>query len=116
MTSCPVCGDAARLLIGVGVNISAHATPTKGGAVIEADEREGRWNKDMPAYKRMRKKGLHPRQIDGAAMVEDRVHDQVDIDRERLAHMPEGAVSRDRFLEAQEQAQELKFQALDEAG
>ena len=36
----------------------------------EAKAREKRWSRDMPAYKRLRKQGLQPRQIDGCGILE----------------------------------------------
>lgn len=36
----------------------------------EVNEREKRWNKDMPAYRRLRQQGLQPKSIDGAAELE----------------------------------------------
>lgn len=39
-------------------------------AYHEVKKREARWNRDMPAYKRMRDQGLQPKGIDGAADLE----------------------------------------------
>lgn len=36
----------------------------------EVEAREKRWNKDMPAYKRLRDQGYQPKSIDGAAVLE----------------------------------------------
>ena len=36
----------------------------------EVEAREKRWNKDMPAYKRLRDQGYQPKGIDGAAALE----------------------------------------------
>jgi hypothetical protein len=36
----------------------------------EVEAREKRWNKDMPAYKRLRDQGYQPKSIDGAAALE----------------------------------------------
>jgi len=36
----------------------------------EVEAREKRWNKDMPAYKRLRDQGYQPKGIDGAAVLE----------------------------------------------
>lgn len=35
---------------------------------------ERQWNRDMPAYKRLRKEGLQPRSVDGAGIHEARAH------------------------------------------
>ena len=36
----------------------------------EVEAREQRWNRDMPAYKRLRDQGYQPKAIDGAADLE----------------------------------------------
>lgn len=41
-----------------------------GQAAIDADAREKRWDKDMPAYKRFREKGYQPPGIDGCDYLE----------------------------------------------
>lgn len=98
------CGGTMRLRIGTGVNISAHALETKGGPVRDVDAREDRWHKDMPAYKRMRHRGLQPQAIDGSAALEDKVGDQFDV-----MHQPmyEAGVSRTHMVEAAEQAKQI---------
>jgi len=53
-----------------GVRIGANTTTSRGASVGEANAREKRWSKDMPAYKRLRQQGLQPRQIDGSAILE----------------------------------------------
>lgn len=47
-------------------------TPTRTGhdEVIAANEREARWAKDLPAYKRLRQQGLRPKSTEGAALME----------------------------------------------
>jgi predicted nucleic acid-binding Zn ribbon protein len=101
---CSFCGGVGRLVIGAGVNISATALETKGGEVRAVDEREGRWHKDMPAYYRMRKKGLQPKQIDGSAVIEDKVGDQLDIDYQKVF---EQGVSREHVLDSRDEAAEI---------
>lgn len=99
------CGGVKRLRIGVGVNVSAHALETKGGEVRASDAMEARWQRDMPAYKRMRRQGMQPDGIDGAARLEDKVADQIDIELQRPAF---DGVSRERYVAAKEEAAELK--------
>ena len=53
-----------------GVRMGANTTTTKGARVQETEDRARRWDKDMPAYKRLRKQGYQPRGIDGAARIE----------------------------------------------
>lgn len=78
-TSCD-CARAAALVIGRGVYISASVTPARRGRVLEIDATEKRWDKDLPAYKRMRQAGLQPKTTRGAAALEDRAGDQLAID------------------------------------
>jgi hypothetical protein len=54
----------------LGVRMGANTTTSRGASVGEANAREKRWSKDMPAYKRLRQQGLQPRQIDGCAVLE----------------------------------------------
>lgn len=102
------CGGVKRLLIGVGVNVSAHALETKGGEVRASDAMEARWHKDMPAYRRMRKAGMQPDHIDGSARLEDKVSDQTDIELQRPSLED---VSRPRYIEAKEAAAQLVREA-----
>lgn len=55
-----------------GVTFGANTSTTKGKVVGEANQRAKNWNKDMDAYKRLRKQGLQPRGIDGSAALESR--------------------------------------------
>jgi len=55
----------------MGVN----TTTTRGTKVAETNTTERNWNKDMPAYKRLRADGLQPKRIDGAANVEKRAQE-----------------------------------------
>lgn len=76
------CGKNATQVLGVGVSIAAAAMPNKKGSsrTIEIDNTEKRWDKDLPAYKRMRAAGLQPPSTQGAAALEERAGDQFDID------------------------------------
>ena len=53
-----------------GVRMGSNSTTTRGARVEEINQREKGWNRDMPAYKRLRKQGLQPRQIDGCSVLE----------------------------------------------
>lgn len=83
------CGRPARLLIGQGVYLSAEATPTSKGNVLALARRDSRFDKDAPAYKRMRHRGLQPDHIDGCAQLEDRVGSQEEIDYARAIRVAE---------------------------
>jgi hypothetical protein len=50
--------------------MGANSTTSRGSQVEATNKVERGWQKDMPAYKRMRKEGLQPKRIDGAAEVE----------------------------------------------
>lgn len=98
------CGGSLRLVIGAGVQIAPSALENKGGEVRQIDATEKQWDKDMPAYKRMRDRGMQPRAIDGSARLEDRVEDQLDVNYDALKS--EG-VTRERVIEGTQQAAEI---------
>jgi len=58
-----------------GVRMGVNTTTTRGPKVAETNTTERNWNKDMPAYKRLRADGLQPKRIDGAANVEKRAQE-----------------------------------------
>lgn len=70
-----------------GVSFGANASTTQGAKVAEINQRAKNWDKDMPAYKRLRQNGLQPKSIDGAAAVESRattaaqVEGRVDVEK-----------------------------------
>lgn len=98
------CGQPAELVIGRAVQIAPSALETKGQNARELNKTEQQWNADMPAYYRMRKRGLQPKQIDGAAQLENKVDDQRGIDYEKLI---DTGVTPDRITEGMEQAAEI---------
>ena len=53
-----------------GIRMGMNTTTTRGQNVEKINATERNWQKDMPAYKRLRKEGLQPKRIDGAAEVE----------------------------------------------
>lgn len=83
---CDDCGGAALLVIGAGVQIAPSALEGKGANVRQIKSKDRALDGDMNAYKRMRKQGLQPEKIDGAASVENNVADGFDITwKERLS-------------------------------
>lgn len=94
-----VCGNTMRLVIGAGVQVAPPNAATEAANATEA-----RWNKDMPAYYRMRKKGLQPSSVDGAAALEDKVGSQMDIAYHKLY---EQGVTPERIVEGAEQVSEI---------
>lgn len=67
------------------VRLSAHATPSKPGSaeVVSIDNMQNRWDKDMPAYKRLRQDGVQPKQIDGSAQLEAESSTVTEVERGR---------------------------------
>jgi hypothetical protein len=63
-----------------GIQVGANSTTTRGSVVEETNQREKRWNRDMPAYKRLRKQGLQPRAIEGASLLEKHATDRWQIE------------------------------------
>ena len=53
-----------------GVRMGMNTTTTRGQRVAEVNSTERGWQKDMPAYKRLRQNGLQPQRIDGCAEIE----------------------------------------------
>jgi hypothetical protein len=60
----------------MGVN----TTTSRGAKVAEVNTTERNWNKDMPAYKRLRANGLQPKRIDGAAEVEKKAQESWQVE------------------------------------
>lgn len=66
--------------------MGANSTTTRGAKVAEINQRASNWDKDMPAYKRLRQQGLQPRSVDGShrleatAKTEAQVEGRVDIE------------------------------------
>lgn len=65
-------------------SVSADATPTRRPRAAEVNATERRWEMDMPAYKRLRKNGVQPRSIDGAAVLERHATHEVEMDMGRV--------------------------------
>ena len=103
-SACHACGFGTVLIIGAGVHIAPSALEGKGEAVRASNATEARWQQDMPAYKRMRNKGMQPKGVDGAARLEDKVGDQADIVYRKMLDQ---GVSRERIMEGQEEAHEI---------
>lgn len=52
-------------------------------AVADTNRREDALTKDREAYKRLRRDGLQPDNVDGSAQLEARVIDQIELDYKR---------------------------------
>jgi len=68
-----------------GVSFGTNESTTRGAVVKAISEREKGWNRDMPAYKRLREQGLQPRQIDGAALLESSATEKWQIEGTTVA-------------------------------
>jgi hypothetical protein len=60
--------------------MATNSTTTRGKRVSEVNQTERNWNKDMPAYKRLRADGLQPKRIDGAAEVEKKAKESWQVE------------------------------------
>lgn len=67
-----------------GVRMGINESTTRGAQVAQINNREKNWNKDMPAYKRLRDQGLQPRQIDGSAVLESRATERWQIEGSKV--------------------------------
>lgn len=104
---CEVCSRVARMHM-ASPAIAADALPNKGHAVRAINEREKGWDADMPAYKRLRKEGHHPRSIDGAHALERDAKHPLEIEMGRKLRYPNGKPASERDVNrAQEIHSEL---------
>ena len=71
----PVDGCFGCKVMSVGLSMESAPTTKAGAQVKEIADRERRWDRDMGAYKRLRRDGLQPKRIDGAADVERRAQE-----------------------------------------
>lgn len=92
----------------VGVAPSAMPTRKGGQEAATVNAREGRWEKDMPAYKELRRQGLQPRQIDGSAELADRAHDRMEVE---MGHVFKTKGQLAAAKEGMAEAQDMKSQA-----
>ena len=63
-----------------GVSFGANSTTTRGAQVAATNQTARNWDKDMPAYKRLRANGLQPRGIDGSAVLEARAETAAQVE------------------------------------
>lgn len=59
---------------------SVAATTAGGQAALREKAMEARWDRDMPAYKRLREQGFQPPSIDGAAELESKASSRFEIE------------------------------------
>lgn len=92
---CPLCGGAtvrvftAVRTMGIGVH---------GLATQDADAREKRWYKDMPAYQRLRREGLQPAGIDGSDRWEATARSRIELETAGKLHVPDEIAAETKAL------------------
>lgn len=64
----------------LSIGLSATCTPTRSGPVIAKLQENKAFDKDGAAYKRLRKEGLQPRQIDGSAELEVKASSRIEVE------------------------------------
>ena len=57
--------------------------------VDQINATEDGWDRDMPAYKRLRREGLQPRSIDGSRELEAKANDRLEVENGLLMSKPE---------------------------
>jgi len=62
------------------VRITAQATPSRNPRAVETENLQRRWDKDIPAYRRLVKDGLNPRSTDGSARLEATANTREEIE------------------------------------
>jgi putative FmdB family regulatory protein len=92
--------DCGAPLVKVFTPPRLYAIGVKGARTREVDAKEQVWSSDMAAYRAMRRQGLQPRGIDGAAQVEASAGSAFEIES-GLSGIPE-----DRVTETFEAARE----------
>lgn len=90
--------------------IAPSALEAKGEGVRKKLVTDNSWDRDMPAYYRMRKRGLQPEHVDGSAAVEARVEDQVDI---TYGHLYEHDGGKERVVEVLDEYKILQAEGKD---
>jgi hypothetical protein len=64
----------------LSISVSSAAMPTRRPEANATNAKEARWHQDMPAYKRLRKNGVQPKSIDGAARIEAHANEQIEVE------------------------------------
>lgn len=63
-----------------GVSFAASSMPSRRIEASQINATERRWEKDMDAYKRLRRDGLQPAKIDGAREVEQKAEHRSQVE------------------------------------
>ena len=76
---CPICDLPADIVMQPPL-ISVDALPNKAPDAKRIMEQDRQWDKDMPAYKALRKNGLQPRGIDGCSRIQAQAEDRLEVE------------------------------------
>jgi hypothetical protein len=96
---CPTCARPG-VKVFTPPNISVYATPSKGADVRDKDRTEAGWQRDMPAYKAMRRQGYQPRNIDGCHKLEGTAKIPLELEMgHAFATNEERSVAQDTLME-----------------
>jgi hypothetical protein len=68
---------------------------------------EARWERDMPAYARLRRDGLQPKAIDGCGTLEQRAETQAEVEMGHLFTKEQMPIVNDIMAESRESARGL---------
>lgn len=64
------------------ISLAPSATPTRRSAEFDLKKsRDKQWAEDIPAYKRLRKDGVQPPRVDGAAEREKHAENRIQVER-----------------------------------
>jgi len=77
--TCPEC-NAVAVKVLTPPNISVWATPNKGGQAKYDMDREARFDKDGPAYRRLRHDGMQPKSIERCARIEQGAETKLEVE------------------------------------
>lgn len=90
------CGRCFKCTEGTGcirsVSFAPSSMPNRFPQAKTVVDRDGRWDADMPAYRRLRDNGVQPKQIDGCAELETRATEQFEVEMGTI--VPDYAKSR----------------------
>lgn len=78
---------------------------TSAGAA-SVTQMEKRWDRDMPAYKRLRNEGLQPKSVDGAGDLETRANERFEIE---MGHLFSTADDRKKAKDGMAMAKEMSL-------
>lgn len=78
------CGHCFKCREGTGcirsVSFAPTAMPNRYPEATRIVAQDKQWDKDMPAYKRLRMNGIQPKRIDDSAELETRANDQFEVE------------------------------------